>query len=174
MTDPKTRQEQIMKILSDQDTALRGEDLAQRLRVTRQVVVHDIALMRAHGMPIIATPRGYLLQSSNHQRTTVLSVRHAPQATRDELYTLVDYGLIVDNVMVEHPVYGELTGGLALRSRHDVDHFLSQVARHQAALLSSLTQGYHYHTVTMTPSANLTEAIRALRQCDIEVFGDEN
>ncbi len=151
---------------------MRGEDLARQLGVTRQVVVHEIALLRAGGVNIISTPRGYYLHQSRGEmdRQTVIAVRHQPDQTRDELYALIDHGLVVENVLVEHPVYGELIGGLHLRSRFDVDQFLDQVAQEHATLLSTLTQGYHLHTVRYPDAQALLAAIAALRDHLIEVF----
>lgn len=165
------RQHLIISILNDQDEPLRGDDLARQLRVTRQVVVHEIALLRAAGTPIRSTPRGYVLERTSRESytETVIAVRHTPAQTAQELYTLVDHGLVVDNVIVEHPLYGELRGALQLRSRLDVDDFLTQLAAGGAALLSTLTDGYHLHTVSYARADSLTKAIEALRRHSIDV-----
>ncbi len=165
------RQHLILSILKSQDQPVRGDDLARQLRVTRQVVVHEVALLRAAGTPIRSTPRGYVLERTGRlsHRQTVIAVRHTPSQTAQELYTLVDHGLVVDNVIVEHPLYGELRGALQLRSRLDVDDFLAQLAAGRATLLSTLTDGYHLHTVSYSRVDSLTKAIEALRRLSIEV-----
>lgn len=171
MADRSGRQQHIMDRLRMNTVPVRGDDLADALGVTRQVVVHDVALLRAAGIPIVSTPRGYYLEeNSNPSLKTVIAVRHRPEQTRDELYALVDHGLLVENVIVEHPVYGELSGNLHLRSRFDVDQFMTQVEKGHATLLSTLTQGYHLHTVIYRCAPDLDGAIVALRQCRIEVF----
>ncbi|PSR21985.1 MAG: transcription repressor NadR [Sulfobacillus acidophilus] len=172
MNERQERQERILQQLASQEAPLRGEDLARQLGVTRQVVVHEIALLRAAGSPIVSTPRGYYLRPIRHEvaNKTVIAVRHQPEQTRDELYALVDHGLVVENVLVEHPVYGELSGGLHLRSRFDVDQFLEQVESERAMLLSTLTQGYHLHTVRYPDAQALSAAVAALRNQAIEVF----
>lgn len=169
--DRQERQHQIMAILKHQREPLRGDDLARQLEVTRQVVVHEIALLRAQGMAIQSTPRGYVLErlAGDRQTQTVMAVRHTPAQTADELYTLVDHGLVVQNVIVEHPVYGELRGALQLRSRLDVDDFLTQLATGGVALLSTLTDGYHLHTVSYSRADSLMKAIAALRHRGIDV-----
>ena len=42
---------------------------------------------------------------------------------------MVDNGCTVLDVIVEHPVYGQLTGQLHLSSRYDVGQFLQKVSR---------------------------------------------
>ncbi len=165
------RQHRIVSLLQDQDEPLRGDDLARQLQVTRQVVVHEIALLRAAGIPIRSTPRGYVLERNARDlhTQTVIAVRHTPAQTASELYTLVDHGLVVENVIVEHPLYGELRGALQIRSRLDVDDFLAQLAAGRAALLSTLTDGYHLHTVSYFRMDSLTKAIEALRRQSIDV-----
>lgn len=165
------RQKRILDLLGKSAEPVRGDDLAAECHVTRQVVVHEIALLRAQGVPLVATPRGYYLAAdSDKTHQAILSVRHTPVQTRDELYTLVDHGVIVHNVTVEHPLYGELTGTLHLRSRIDVDQFLEQVAQTRTTLLSMLTDGFHMHSVEFKQNRDLERAIDALRAQNIQVF----
>ncbi|MCL6452428.1 MAG: transcription repressor NadR [Alicyclobacillus sp.] len=164
------RQNRLLEELERADRPLTGAELAERCQVTRQVVVHDIALMRAAGVDIVSTPRGYELRGPERDRVTVLSVHHPPEATERELMTLVDYGIHVEDVIVEHPVYGELRGALHLGSRRDVELFLRQVAEADALLLSSLTDGFHLHTVRAPDLERLCEAVAALRRAGIQVL----
>ncbi len=165
------RQREILNLLSDSSHPLKGEDVAHSLGVTRQVVVHEIALLRASGFDIVATPRGYYLhQPAPGLNRGILAVRHSPAQTATELYILVDHGIVVDNVVVEHPLYGELSGTLQIGSRIDVEQFLDQVASLQAALLSELTDGYHTHTVEFRERRHLDSGVEALRKHGISVF----
>ena len=54
------RREQILEILSGSSKAVSGKELAARLGVSRQVIVQDIALLRANGENIYSTNLGYL------------------------------------------------------------------------------------------------------------------
>lgn len=165
------RQERIAAMLQDSRQPWRGEDIAQALDVTRQVVVHEIALLRASGLPIVSTPRGYVIYGDQPSPLrTVISVRHTADQTAEELYTLVDAGVTIENVIVEHPLYGELKGSLNLRSRLDVDTFLADVHAGGASLLSSLTDGHHLHTVSYPRVESLTYAVARLRERDITVL----
>ncbi|NMP24784.1 transcription repressor NadR [Sulfobacillus harzensis] len=166
------RQALIVSLLRSATEPMRGEDLADQAQVTRQVVVHEIALLRAAGVPILSTPRGYRLSSLDYpsRERTIIAVRHTPEQTAEELYTLVDHGLAVHSVIVAHPIYGHLEGSLEIRSRIDVASFLQQVEADQASLLSSLTDGYHMHTVSFQRSKDLELARQALRRAGIAVL----
>lgn len=165
LRERRERQAYIVQVLRESTEPIRGEDLAVKCQVTRQVVVHEVALLKARGTPIVSTPRGYYLSGvPDGMEQTVLSVHHGPEQTADELYTLVDHGIVVENVMIEHPIYGELQGALHLRSRHDVSDFLQEIARGRVALLSSLTQGDHLHTVSYHDLRQLDQAIVALEK----------
>lgn len=166
------RQNRLLQELAKADRPLTGSELATRCNVTRQVVVHDVAIIRASGVQILSTPRGYWLQKESPRETRVLSVCHPPELTEIELLTLVDFGIEVLDVMVEHPIYGDLKGGLHLSSRRDVELFMQQVHDSKVTLLSSLTDGFHLHTVSPPHNERLQEAIEALRQNRIEVFDE--
>ncbi|KYP81533.1 transcription repressor NadR [Ferroacidibacillus organovorans] len=164
------RQEMLIDFLRQAEGPLSGTQLARRLGVTRQVVVHDIALMRAAGVTILSTPQGYIYQQRDSMRSqTVLGVNHTPEQTALELYTMVDFGLYVMDVQVEHPLYGMLSGALRLASRRDVELFLEQVQRLDAPLLSSITGGSHYHTIAYRETRHVEEAIAKLRAVGIHV-----
>jgi transcriptional regulator of NAD metabolism len=154
------RRQNILDMLGSRNGTLTGSELALRLGVSRQIIVQDIALLRAEGNPILATPQGYLLQAAPRPsaRRAVLAVRHTPPQTIEELSLLVEYGLTVVDVIVEHPLYGELRGNLMLRSLVDVERFMARVQRSQISLLSSLTNGLHLHTVEYQSASDLTRA----------------
>ena len=133
--------------------------LAARFSVSRQVIVGDIALLRAEGRQIAATPRGYVITQSGGL-TVQLAVCHSGAETRAELYAMVDCGCTVLDVVVEHPVYGQLTAALQLSSRYDVDQFMIRMADNDARPLSLLTEGIHLHTVSC-PTADAMRHMKA-------------
>lgn len=160
------RRERLLTLLQSATSPASGAALARKLGVSRQVIVQDVALLRAHGEPIHATPRGYLLAGRSEPGVCrdVLAVHHAPGKTGEELYVLVDGGVTVVDVIVEHPVYGEMRGDLYLKSRRDVRLFLERVRREKAPLLSTLTEGYHWHTVEAKDSSLIAEARTELKR----------
>jgi uncharacterized protein len=141
-----------------------GDELARRFGVSRQCVVQDVAILRAGGKEILGTPRGYRLpETAARSHRAVLACCHAPERTEEELQILVDNGVKVLDVIVEHPLYGELRGSLMIESRADVQDFLRQVRTSGAALLSSLTGGVHLHTVEASRREMISRATALLR-----------
>ena len=130
--------------------------LARRFAVSRQIIVGDIALLRAAGMDIVATPRGYKMGETTGLLRTVACI-HTAQETEQELLAMVDNGCTVIDVVVDHPLYGQMTGQLSLSSRYDVRH---------AAPLSSLTGGVHIHNLRCPTE----EAFRRV-QADLAALG---
>lgn len=121
--------------------------LARELRVSRQVIVGDVALLRAGGLDVIATPRGYVLPRPPAGVACTLVCRHRPDQMEEELNTIVDQGCTVLDVIVEHPIYGQITGQLQLASRYDVSQFVERLQTEGGEPLSALTNGIHLHTL---------------------------
>ncbi|MGH9560291.1 MAG: transcription repressor NadR, partial [Terracidiphilus sp.] len=159
------RRRRIVDWMRSHGGPLSGAELAKRLRVSRQCLVQDIAILRAAGEEIVATPRGYRLpEAVTDRHRAVLACRHAPERTEEELQILVDNGVRVLDVIVEHPLYGELRGSLMIESRADVQDFLKQVKASHATLLSSLTGGVHLHTVEASRPEMISRARQQLRE----------
>lgn len=147
MTAPQ-RREQIEQLLQKSETPLSASTLAAQLCVSRQIVVGDIALLRAAGLSILATPRGYLLDTQPPVKEhLVVACRHSAAQLKDELYTIVDCGCGILDVIVEHPVYGQLSGQLHIFSRYDADLFCDTLEKTQAQPLCYLTDDLHLHTL---------------------------
>lgn len=138
--------------------------ISKTLGVSRQVIVGDVALLRASGYDILATARGYLLPpqpDSNHYVGTI-ACKHTPEQTEQELMLLVEQGAVVNNVIVAHEVYGEITGQLALQTPADVRAFIAQLTRSGAGLLSQLTAGIHLHTITCRDETHFEQVRQTL------------
>ncbi|SET37844.1 hypothetical protein SAMN05216389_11015 [Oceanobacillus limi] len=161
------RRSLILEWLQNNSEPITGKALAEKTNVSRQVIVQDISLLKAKGEPIIATSRGYVYFKENNKmakQSRIIVVSHRAEETADELYTLVDIGVSVKNVMVEHPIYGDLTGSLMLKNRRDVDQFINELEKTNASLLSKLTEGVHLHTIEADTEEQLDEACEALRE----------
>ena len=142
-----SRRQHIIQVLRSSSGPVSAGRLASMFGVSRQIIVGDIALLRASGTDITATPRGYILTRTNDGIIRRIPCRHRPEDMKQELRILVDNGCLVRDVIVEHPIYGQLVGQLDISSRHDVDEFISQVSQSDAAPLSDLTGGIHLHTI---------------------------
>ncbi len=143
------RRRALLELLAAEGGPVTGEALAMRFGVSRQAIVHDVAILRAAGEPIVATVRGYLLAPAAGRLPdrAVVAVRHRPEAAEDELLALVDLVVRVIDVTVDHPDYGELRGELHLASSADVRAWAQATRRSGVHLLSELTEGIH-----LTPS----------------------
>ncbi len=146
----KLRRTKLLQRLKKSQQALIGSQLAEEFGVSRQVIVQDIALLRAQGEKIIATSQGYFYEENLGMPTVKASIacRHGDQKElKDELLTIINYGGRVIDVKVEHPIYGELVGNLMISSVEDIEKFVSNYHRDGAELLSKLTAGVHLHTI---------------------------
>ena len=63
MTEGGKRREGILSLLEDTNMPLSGTELARHFNVSRQVIVQDIALLRAEDQKILSTYRGYVLET---------------------------------------------------------------------------------------------------------------
>ncbi len=145
------RRNAILFSLSQSCQPVSASALARQFGVSRQIVVGDVALLRAGGADIAATPRGYIAQQERAGVIRQVACRHTAAEMGAELNIMVDNGCAVLDVVVEHPVYGQLTGALQLRSRYDVQQFVSRSAKAQP--LSLLTEGIHLHTLSCPDEA---------------------
>lgn len=143
----RIRREEIKKLLNSSDRPLSGGRLAERFQVSRQVVVQDIALLRANGLDIISTNRGYVLQKQQVQYQRVFKVCHTEEETEKELNLVVDLGGRFLDVFVYHRAYGLIRTELKIRSRHDVAAYMEEISSGKSRELLNITSGYHYHTI---------------------------
>ena len=157
------RRETILERLSRAETPVSASALAAQLGVSRQIVVGDVALLRAGGAQIDATPRGYQLHPAEKGYTGILACVHRTEdEMRTELYTVVDQGGVVMDVAVENSLYGELRGNLNLASRYDVDNFIQQAKNAPESLLSRMTGGVHLHTLHCSDAEGFQRIKKAL------------
>lgn len=142
------RREQLVKLLLESKTAISGSQLSKLLGVSRQVIVQDIALLRASDIEIISTTKGYIAKQENHTKVRrTFYVKHDNAQIEDELCTIVDEGGKVLDVQVAHPIYGAITTGLMIANRAQVYEFVKQVNQKKTTPLKELTNGEHSHTV---------------------------
>lgn len=154
------RRAAILDTLMQSTRPVSASSLAERFGVSRQLIVGDVALLRAGGTAIDATARGYLIQRERAGLLRQVACRHQGAEMEKELLLIVDNGCVVLDVIVEHPVYGQLTGVLGLSSRYDVEQFIhrSETARP----LSLLTEGVHLHTLSCPDEAAFLRVKAAL------------
>lgn len=163
-TEGTKRRETLLSVLKNADGPVSGAALSKLLGVSRQVIVQDVALLRASDCEILSTPRGYVLYIKEQ---TVFSrrfmVKHSASELTNELNLIVDQGAIVVDVIIDHPIYGEIHGNLNISSRRDVNTFLQRVKEQKGIPLLEMSNGYHYHTVTADQEEVLDEVAEQLK-----------
>ncbi|MBM6775101.1 transcription repressor NadR [Olsenella profusa] len=163
MTSGDARRAQIIQELRKASGPVSGALLAERCGVSRQVVVTDVALLRSRGEKIVSTNRGYVLESPAPARPVRLfKCRHDVSETADELTCIVDLGGCVEDVFVNHRVYGKLSTHLGVGSRRDVERFMGELSSGVSAPLMQVTDGYHFHHVSAPTEDALDEIAAAL------------
>lgn len=144
----KDRRAYIEDLLKKSNEPQKGHILAENLGVTRQIIVKDIAILRAEGKKIIATPEGYLIPNEEKSIIKrVMAFSHKADDIEDELKTIVRFGGIIEDVIVEHQLYGEIKGMLMIKNFYDVENFINKINTYKAEPLLILTGGIHLHTI---------------------------
>jgi hypothetical protein len=162
MTGADRRQE-IIRTLEKAVKPIPARDLAKFHNVSRQVIVQDVALIRAAGYDILSTNRGYILTKPG-KVTRVFKVSHTDEQMEEELCAIVDLGAEVLNVMVHHKIYGTMEAPLNITSRKKVKQFMDDINSGKSSPLKNITGNYHYHTVSADNEKTLDEVQEVLQQ----------
>lgn len=172
--DAEKRREIIWRQLKDKKEPVSATKLATSLGVSRQIIVGDIALLRATGRDIIATARGYMvpLAIPGGRYVGKVACQHSLEDTAVELMTIVALGGQILDVVVEHYLYGEITGQLNITTLADVESFLQKVRNNEARLLSELTGGVHLHTISCRDK-NAFDVIVNMLACRSMLYSQE-
>jgi len=163
MIHAEERRKKLISILTGATAAVTGTELARQTGVSRQVVVQDMAVLRAAGVEVEAGPQGYRILTNRLWPSLTVAVKHGPEETEEELNLLVDAGVEVLDVTVEHRLYGEIRGALHIAGRDDVRKFMNQLGDNPSGLLLELTGGIHLHTITARSRDRLDRALENLR-----------
>lgn len=158
------RRNRIIEIISNAGEPVSGSCLAKQLEVSRQVIVQDVALLRAENASIISTTKGYIIVGEKPKLSRVFTVVHTDAQMEEELNLIVDHGGKVRNVIVDHPIYGEIKAELIITNRQDVRSFIYKVKNSETTPLNKLTNGVHRHEVEAENTAvldNIEEVLRA-------------
>lgn len=165
----KERQSLIIKTLKQAEKPITGSEFAKLTNVSRQVIVQDVSLLKAKNEPIVSTSQGYIYIHPNKKEMeqAIIVCKHTPQQTREELYIIVDHGVTLKDVTIEHQVYGDLTGSMHVNNRKDADNFLKKIEETQSSYLASLTNGIHLHTLEANSIEKIEAACQALKEANI-------
>ena len=157
------RRKAIVTCLLSENGAVSGSELSEKFSVSRQIIVSDIALLKAAGYDILSTHNGYVIQDTPLAQR-VFKVHHSSEQTEDELMTVVECGGTVVDVFVWHKVYGKIEAKLNIFSPLHVRQFIEGVRTGKSSELMSITGGYHYHTVRADSEEILDKIYEALKE----------
>lgn len=159
---PEDRRRFILNKLIDDKETMKGQVLAELLNVTRQIIVKDIAILKAEGHMIISTPKGYMIHQENKDLKKVIAVCHDENDIEKELSIIVKYGGIIEDIRVEHTVYGEITAMLMIKTVYEVQSFIQKLK--DSKPLSVLTGGVHLHLIRYKDEEMLKNILRELKE----------
>lgn len=159
----ENRRMKILQMLKETTDPLTGTALAKAFRVSRQVIVQDIALMRAENHSILSTNKGYIFRAEENTDTLpkrVFYVKHTTAQVEEEFLTVTELGGKVLDVAVEHEIYGQIRVDLLIETSQDARDFAEKLSNCRDNPLKVLTDDCHYHTVA-APSEKLLDLIEA-------------
>lgn len=156
------RRRKILDLLSKSNSAISGERLAETFGVTRQVIVQDISVLRSMNYDITSLSRGYILSRRNEGTKRMVAVKHSKERIREELMCVVQNGGTVLDVIVEHPVYGEIRGNINVSNEDEVERFMGMFETSFAVPLLSLSNGVHLHTIMAKDEEDIERIISVL------------
>jgi transcriptional regulator of NAD metabolism len=162
-----TRRQNILNELKEAKGPLNATKLAEMNGVTRQIIVADIALLRASGNSIRAEHKGYVLDKDDGDLKKKIVCRHTMDNVSDELYAVVDNGGKVLDIQVEHSLYGTISADLSISSRYDADEFIRESKEKAAAPLADLTGGIHIHTISVKDEQTFERICKKLTELGI-------
>ncbi|WP_187773715.1 transcription repressor NadR [Oceanobacillus polygoni] len=163
------RQQLIIQKLKESVQPISGSDFAKLTNVSRQVIVQDVSILKAKNEPIIATSQGYLYlnEQTDNKKQQVIACKHDASQTQEELYLIVDHGVTIKDVIVEHAVYGDITASIRVSNRKEADQFVKKIKATEASYLSALTNGVHLHTLEADSLVKIEAACRDLKKAGI-------
>jgi len=157
------RRAELLRILNDAESSVTGSELSSLLGVSRQAIVNDIAILRASGQAIIGGPHGYRVGLVSGL-IEVIHCNHPPERGNEEWEILLDRGIAVLDVGVDHSVFGEIRAPVVVESRADIDRHTARITEAGEAPLSVITGGRHTHRVRVPNLDALDAAKRELRE----------
>lgn len=166
IVEAATRRLEIEKRLLNTDIYLRGSELAKEFGISRQVIVQDIAILRAKGILILATPQGYIISKVNESgyKQVIWSRHDTLEEIEEELKIIVDNGGKVLDVIIEHEIYGDIRVDLGISSRKELNNFIKKLKTGTSKPLSAITDGVHFHTIEVNKEEDMVDILKELKE----------
>lgn len=167
MSKAERRRRSILEDLRRTDAAISGASLAKKYDVSRQIIVRDISILKSQKYEVVSTSKGYVYQPAAEKGRPVkrvIACRHKFSEMEDELSLILDNGAMIDDVSIDHPVYGELVGELMIEDAEELQSFLKLMDSNKSRMLADLTDNVHLHTISAHTEKILDNAVEDLRR----------
>lgn len=166
MSQADNRRKEIVKLLQSSDKPIKGYELSEKYGVSRQIIVKDISHLKTKDYDIHSTSKGYYMnmEPEGKQFKRVVMCQHGFDEIEAELTLIVENGAMIDDVSVEHPVYGSIRAKLMIESYEDVQNFVEDMTKYSGTMLAKLTDGIHLHTLSADTEKILENAIADLER----------
>lgn len=159
----ETRRSEILSLLGNADNPIPANVLKEKFGVSRQVIVHDIAAIREEGYGVTSTTRGYVLDGKT-KASRVFKCRHSLKELLKEGEVITELGGRIEDIFVNHRVYGRISARLNLENKLHVEELYRSLVSGASKPLMSVTDGYHYHTVSADGEEVLDAIEKSLRE----------
>lgn len=157
------RRAEILSLIGNSGSPVAANFLSEKYSVSRQVIVQDIAILRAQGYGVISTNRGYVL-GSGLRAERVFKCRHTLDELVKESEIIISLGGKIEDISVNHRVYGKISARLELSTLRHAEELYRSLVSGASKPLMSVTDGYHYHTVSGENEQTLDKIEVALRE----------
>ncbi|MBM7558455.1 transcription repressor NadR [Marinitoga litoralis] len=157
------KKDKILNILMNRDTPIKGKELAEIIGVSRQMIIQYISKLKTEGYNITSTRDGYILEREKGIRK-MIAVKHSSDEIEDELFSIVKAGGKILDVIVEHPIYGEIKGRIDVENENDIIKFLSLLKTTHATPLLELSNGIHIHTIEVKDDETFEKVKNAIKK----------
>lgn len=161
------RRAEILSLIENSQNPVAANILSEKYGVSRQVIVQDIAILRAQGYGVISTNRGYVLGSGATRCERVYKCRHNLSELIPESEIVINNGGTVEDIFVNHRVYGKISARLELSTMRHAEELYRSLMAGASKPLMSVTDGYHYHTVSAPSEEALEKIEQELRKAGV-------
>lgn len=168
---PNERISSILNLITESDSPISGNTLAEKFNVSRQIIVKDISTLKSSGVDIISTTRGYIL-NRKPMPERIFKVVHSDEDTEKELTEIVKTGGIIENVFVWHKIYGKIEAPLNIRTLDDVKEYIKTLKSGRSSPLKNVTNQYHYHLIKGETEQILDDTQKTLERLGYLVYED--
>ncbi|WP_206528071.1 transcription repressor NadR [Marinitoga sp. 38H-ov] len=157
------KKDKILSILMKTNTPIKGKDLAEQIGVSRQMIIQYISKLKTEGYNISSTREGYILEREKGIRK-MIAVKHSSDEIEDELFLIVKAGGKILDVVVEHPIYGEIKGRIDVENENDIIKFMSLIKTTNATPLLELSGGIHIHTIEVKDEETFEKVKKSIKK----------